>query len=288
MINEQTLNQTLLDFRQRLSGLYPKGEVDGFVRIACYNILHYESVDILLHKDSVLPDFIVDKFHKVADELLKKRPIQYIFRNAYFHGHRFEVNEATLIPRPETEELVDMIVDENRESDLRVLDGGTGSGCIAVSLALALKFADVTAIDLSDAALAVAARNAEALKAKVTFRRQDMLRLTPCGERYDIIVSNPPYIADSEKADMDKNVLAYEPHMALFVPDSDPLRFYRALAVYGTWTLVPGGRLYFEINSRFPAEMTRLLEGMGYTDVEIRKDMQRMPRFAVAKWNKEN
>lgn len=288
MINEQTLNQTLLDFRQRLSGLYPKGEVDGFVRIACYNILHYESVDILLHKDSVLPDFIVDKFHKVADELLKKRPIQYIFRNAYFHGHRFEVNEATLIPRPETEELVDMIVDENRESDLRVLDGGTGSGCIAVSLALALKFADVTAIDLSDAALAVAERNAEALKAKVTFRRQDMLRLTPCGERYDIIVSNPPYIADSEKADMDKNVLAYEPHMALFVPDSDPLRFYRALAVYGTWTLVPGGRLYFEINSRFPAEMTRLLEGMGYTDVEIRKDMQRMPRFAVAKWNKEN
>lgn len=288
MINEQTLNQTLLDFRQRLSGLYPKGEVDGFVRIACYNILHYESVDILLHKDSVLPDFIVDKFHKVADELLKKRPIQYIFRNAYFHGHRFEVNEATLIPRPETEELVDMIVDENRESDLRVLDGGTGSGCIAVSLALALKFADVTAIDLSDAALAVAERNAEALKAKVTFRRQDMLRLTPCGERYDIIVSNPPYIADSEKADMDKNVLAYEPHMALFVPDSDPLRFYRGLAVYGTWTLVPGGRLYFEINSRFPAEMTRLLEGMGYTDVEIRKDMQRMPRFAVAKWNKEN
>lgn len=288
MINEQTLNQTLLDFRQRLSGLYPKGEVDGFVRIACYNILHYESVDILLHKDSVLPDFIVDKFHKVADELLKKRPIQYIFRNAYFHGHRFEVNEATLIPRPETEELVDMIVDENRESDLRVLDGGTGSGCIAVSLALALKFADVTAIDLSDAALAVAERNAEALKAKVTFRRQDMLRLTPCGERYDIIVSNPPYIADSEKADMDKNVLAYEPHMALFVPDSDPLRFYRALAVYGTWTLVPGGRLYFEINSRFPAEMTRLLEGMGYTDVEIRKDMQRMPRFAVAKWKKED
>lgn len=288
MINEQTLNQTLLDFRQRLSGLYPKGEVDGFVRIACYNILHYESVDILLHKDSVLPDFIVDKFHKVADELLKKRPIQYIFRNAYFHGHRFEVNEATLIPRPETEELVDMIVDENRESDLRVLDGGTGSGCIAVSLALALKFADVTAIDLSDAALAVAARNAEALKAKVTFRRQDMLRLTPCGERFDIIVSNPPYIADSEKAEMDENVLAYEPHTALFVPDSDPLRFYRALAVYGTQTLVPGGRLYFEINSRFPKEMTEMLEELGYADVEIRKDMQRMPRFAIAKWKKED
>lgn len=285
---EQTLNQTLLDIRRRLSDLYPKGEVDGFVRIACYNILHYESVDILLHKDSVLPDFIVDKFHKVADELLKKRPIQYIFRNAYFHGHRFEVSEATLIPRPETEELVDMIVDENREADLRVLDGGTGSGCIAVSLALALKFAEVTAVDISAEALAVAERNAAELKAKVTFRRQDMLQLTPCGERFDIIVSNPPYIADSEKADMDKNVLAYEPHMALFVPDSDPLRFYRALAVYGTWTLVPGGRLYFEINSRFPAEMTRLLEGMGYTDVEIRKDMQRMPRFAVAKWNKEN
>lgn len=222
---EQTLNQTLLDIRRRLSDLYPKGEVDGFVRIACYNILHYESVDILLHKDSVLPDFIVDKFHKVADELLKKRPIQYIFRNAYFHGHRFEVSEATLIPRPETEELVDMIVDENQEADLRVLDGGTGSGCIAVSLALALKFAEVTAVDISTEALAVAERNAAELKAKVTFRRQDMLQLTPCGEHFDIIVSNPPYIADSEKAEMDENVLAYEPHTALFVPDSDPLRF---------------------------------------------------------------
>lgn len=285
---EQTLNQTLLDIRRRLSDLYPKGEVDGFVRIACYNILHYESVDILLHKDSVLPDFIVDKFHKVADELLKKRPIQYIFRNAYFHGHRFEVSEATLIPRPETEELVDMIVDENQEADLRVLDGGTGSGCIAVSLALALKFAEVTAVDISAEALAVAERNAAELKAKVTFRRQDMLQLTPCGERFDIIVSNPPYIADSEKAEMDENVLAYEPHTALFVPDSDPLRFYRALAVYGTQTLVPGGRLYFEINSRFPKEMTEMLEELGYTDVEIRKNMQRMPRFAVAKWKKED
>lgn len=285
---EQTLNQTLLDIRRRLSDLYPKGEVDGFVRIACYNILHYESVDILLHKDSVLPDFIVDKFHKVADELLKKRPIQYIFRNAYFHGHRFEVSEATLIPRLETEELVDMIVDENREADLRVLDGGTGSGCIAVSLALALKFAEVTAVDISAEALAVAERNAAELKAKVTFRRQDMLQLTPCGECFDIIVSNPPYIADSEKAEMDENVLAYEPHTALFVPDSDPLRFYRALAVYGTQTLVPGGRLYFEINSRFPKEMTEMLEELGYADVEIRKDMQRMPRFAVAKWKKED
>ena len=285
---EQTLNQTLLDIRRRLSDLYPKGEVDGFVRIACYNILHYESVDILLHKDSVLPDFIVDKFHKVADELLKKRPIQYIFRNAYFHGHRFEVSEVTLIPRPETEELVDMIVDENQEADLRVLDGGTGSGCIAVSVALAVKFAEGTAGDSSAEALAVAERNAAELKAKVTFRRQDMLQLTPCGERFDIIVSNPPYIADSEKAEMDENVLAYEPHTALFVPDSDPLRFYRAHYVYVSETLVPGGRMYIEIIIRFKKEMTEMLEELGYTDVEIRKDMQRMPRFAVAKWKKED
>ena len=175
-----------------------------------------------------------------------------------------------------------MIVDRHEESDLRVLDAGTGSGCIAVSLALALKFSSVTAIDVSEDALKVARRNAESLKAKVEFVRTDILTLKPTENVFDIIVSNPPYIAESERKGMDSNVLDYEPSLALFVPDADPLKFYRALAAYGVIALAPGGCLYFEINSRFPDEMRQMLLSFGYRNIEIILDMQRLPRFVVA------
>lgn len=282
VMDDQIMNQTLSDIRCRLSEKFPKGETDAFIRIIFRHVMGYEPVDILLHKDSVLPGFIVVKIHKVVDELLKNRPIQYIFRQTYFHGHVFEVDSSTLIPRPETEELVDLIVDRHKESDLRVLDAGTGSGCIAVSLALALKFSSVTAIDVSEDALKVARRNAESLKAKVEFVRTDILTLKPTENVFDIIVSNPPYIAESERKGMDLNVLDYEPSLALFVPDADPLKFYRALAAYGVIALVPGGCLYFEINSRFPDEMRQMLLSFGYRNIEIILDMQRLPRFVVA------
>lgn len=281
-MDEQIMNQTIRDIRERLSGKYPKEETDGFIRIIFRNLMHYEPVDILLHKDSALPGFIVGKIHKVVDDLLKNRPIQYIFGQTYFHGHIFKVDESTLIPRPETEELVDLIVGDNKRQDLEVLDAGTGSGCIAVSLALALKFPKVTAVDISEEALRVARGNAEALKAEVDFFCRDMLAMEPEPERYDIIVSNPPYIADSERAGMESNVLDYEPPGALFVPDSDPLRFYRALAVFGQVALRPRGRLYFEINSRFSVEMRGMLQSLGYANVDILNDIYRLPRFAVA------
>ena len=278
-----TIGQAIEQIRERLAPAYPKREIEGFIRIIFRNLMNYETIDILLHKDSALPDFIVEKIDKVVDELLAHCPIQYIFGNTYFHGHRFNVDRSTLIPRPETEELVDMIADENTDSDLSVLDAGTGSGCIAISLALALRFPKVVAIDVSEQALDVARRNAEELHAKVEFLRRDMLTLSGDDGAYDIIVGNPPYIADSERSAMDSNVIDYEPATALFVPDSDPLRFYRALAHFGRTALRSGGKLYFEINSRFPKEMERLLTDMGYGDVEIRDDMQRLPRFAVAK-----
>ncbi len=279
---QQTLEQSIREIKKSLSPAYPQGEIDGFVKIIFRQLLHYDTVDILLRKDTVLPDFIVEKINKVVIELLDRRPIQYIFNNTYFHGHNFYVDGSVLIPRPETEELVDMIIDENKESDLKVLDAGTGSGCIAISLALAMKFPTVDAIDISENALDVARRNAQTLKAKVNFHKCDITDMPAAQNAYDIIVSNPPYIAESEKRQMDKNVLDYEPQTALFVPDNDPLKFYRALSNYGKSALKNGGRIYFEINSRFPDEITELLKHYGYGSIELSRDMQGLWRFARA------
>ena len=285
---EQTVEQAVRTIRTALRPLYPAGEVEGFIRIIFRHLLHYEPVDILLRKDTVLPGFIPDKIDKVVEELKKSRPVQYIFNEARFHGHDFYVDGSVLIPRPETEELVDIIVDENGLSDLSVLDAGTGSGCIAISLALALKFPEVTAVDISEKALAVARRNAAALNARnIDFVCCDMLDMPVEVGKYDIIVSNPPYIAESEKAGMDRNVLDYEPSGALFVPDDDPLRFYKALSRFGADALKPGGRLYFEINSRFPAEIKKMLDAGGYVDVELLRDMQGLWRFARAHKRKD-
>ena len=285
---EQTVEQAVRTIRTALRPLYPAGEVEGFIRIIFRHLLHYEPVDILLRKDTVLPDFIPDKIDKVVEELKKSRPVQYIFNEARFHGHDFYVDESVLIPRPETEELVDIIVDENGLSDLSVLDAGTGSGCIAISLALALKFPEVTTVDVSEKALEVARRNAAALNARnIDFVCRDMLDMPVEVGKYDIIVSNPPYIAESEKAGMDRNVLDYEPSGALFVPDDDPLRFYKALSRFGADALKPGGRLYFEINSRFPAEIKKMLDADGYVDVELLRDMQGLWRFARAHKRKD-
>lgn len=285
MNNEVTLNQAISDIRQRLADKYSRGEIDGFVRIIFRHLMNYESVDILMHKDSILPDFIVEKIGKVIDQLLDDCPIQYIFGTAHFYGYDFGVNEFTLIPRPETEELVDLIVSENKASDLKVMDAGTGSGCIAISLALTLKFADVTAIDVSDGALQRAEQNAKDLKAKVAFKKQDILTLKPVEDSLDIIVSNPPYIIESERDEMESNVLDYEPDTALFVPNDDPLKFYRPLAEYGAVSLKNGGHIYFEINRAFSREIVAMLESLGYKEIDAVRDFYGNYRFVKAtKW----
>ena len=176
-----------------------------------------------------------------------------------------------------------MIVDENNASDLKVLDIGTGSGCIAISLALALKFAQVTAIDISTAAIDVAMENARNNKAQVKFLQADALNLGHLGcEPLDIVVSNPPYVCDSEKVLMEPNVLNYEPHSALFVPDDDPLLFYRAIAQYSLRALKPGGRLYFEINRQFGSETAQMLTELGFDDVVVTRDSFGNNRFVSA------
>ncbi|MDE6467512.1 MAG: peptide chain release factor N(5)-glutamine methyltransferase, partial [Muribaculaceae bacterium] len=190
---------------------------------------------------------------------------------------------SVLIPRPETAGLVALITDRyGCRPDLQVLDIGTGSGCIAISLARALPFCRIDAIDISAAALDIAQRNAAALKAKVNFIQSDILAAEPPRARYDIIVSNPPYIGESEKSDMDSRVLDHEPHGALFVPDNDPLLFYRTIARYGIKALKPGGRLYFEINSLYAVQMRDMLAAEGYSDIDVLRDYRGNYRFATA------
>ena len=251
------------------------------IRVICEDVFNYDPVDVALRQESELPEFAQDKVADIIARLRRHEPLQYIVGSARFHGHKFKVTPAVLIPRPETEQLVDIIVEENTASDLRVLDMGTGSGCIAISLARALKFAQVEALDVSRDALAVARENAATLKAKVRFFESDMLSPQPLA-RYDIIVSNPPYICWSEREAMDRNVKDYEPGQALFVPDSDPLLFYKAIAPYAAQSLERGGRLYLEINQRFGNEVKRLLEDNGFDEVRIIEDSFGKVRFAAA------
>ncbi len=275
------LKEAIEQLRSGLAGVAEPQEVQAMIRIICEDIFNYDQVDVALRQESELPDFAQERVTEIIARLRRHEPLQYIVGSARFHGHRFKVTPAVLIPRPETEQLIDMIIDENSASDLRVLDMGTGSGCIAISLARALKFAQVDALDVSRDALAVARENAAALKVKVRFFESDMLSPQPPAH-YDIIVSNPPYVCWSERESMERNVLDYEPGQALFVPDNDPLLFYKAIAAYATASLERGGRLYLEINQRFGNEIKRLLEGNGFDEVRIIEDSYGKTRFAAA------
>lgn len=277
------LKDNITKIRAALAPLYPKAEIDAFIRIIFEHIMHYSQVDIILHDSDELPDFVCGKIDNIIGRLAKQEPIQYILDDAYFYGMHFHVNRNTLIPRPETEQLIDIIVEQNNADDLNVLDIGTGSGCIAIALARSLKFPAVTAIDISQEAIATARRNASGLKANVKFQVLDILNATkPKSALYDIIVSNPPYISSHERDDMDSNVLDYEPHSALFVPDDNPLLFYRAIAEYGTSALRNGGRLYFEINPLFANDTAKMLTAFGYNSVTLERDYTGKLRFSTA------
>jgi release factor glutamine methyltransferase len=275
------LKEAIEQLRNGLSGIYEAEEMQAMIRIICEDVFNYDQVDVALRQENELPDFAAERVADIITRLQRHEPLQYVVGSARFHGHRFKVTPAVLIPRPETEQLVDLIVDENAASDLRVLDMGTGSGCIAISLARALKFPQIDALDVSRDALAVARENAELMKVKVRFFESDMLSPQPAA-RYDIIVSNPPYICWSERESMERNVLDYEPGQALFVPDNDPLLFYKAIVPYAAQSLERGGRLYLEINRRFGAEVRRLLEENGFTEVRIIEDSYGNTRFAAA------
>ena len=266
------------------SALDPR-EADATARIILEDGGGFSPVAIAADGDRTLEDFTVERLTGMARRVADGgEPVQYVVGVARFYGMDLHVTPDVLIPRPETEGLVDRVVDAARgRSDLRVLDVCTGSGCIAIALARTLPFADVEACDISAAALDVARRNAADTGAKVTFFEADAMNMpAPASPRYDIVVSNPPYIARSEAELMDDRVLLHEPSLARFVPDDDPLRVYRAVAVYAQSALVPGGRLFFEINSLYADATADLLRELGYTDVELDRDMYRRMRYASA------
>lgn len=255
------------------------------VRIIMEHLKGYTTVDLAVKANDEVSDFLSGKVDETVNRLLADEPIQYIFSEASFYGMRFKVTPAVLIPRPETEELVDMIVGQwGKRSDLCVLDACTGSGCIAIALARNLPFSRVDAFDISGEALAIAEENEKKLKTRIGFFKADALNLpAPSRETYDIIVSNPPYIAEHERSSMEPNVLLHEPEKALFVPDSDPLLFYRSISSYALKALKPGGMIYFEINPLFSDRLASEMKAEGWDDVTVNLDMQKHRRFLSAK-----
>ena len=255
-----------------LSGLYPTGELATLTRIITTELLGVSQMTFYLKDDITLTAGQQTLLHNAIERLKKQEPIQYILGYSDFCGLRFKVTPATLIPRPETSELVEWISGEATGHE-SILDIGTGSGCIAVSLAHKLPQSTLSAWDISADALTVAAENSRAHGTNITIAQADILAHRPTDEQFEIIVSNPPYIKEIEKEQMEANVLNWEPHTALFVPTNDPLLFYRTIAQKGVNMLAPGGRLYFEINRAHGKETFEMLAAFGYTNIELRKDI---------------
>lgn len=276
------MNISTTYIRRQLQECYAQQEAGNLSKIVCCEIFGQRVVDYYLGKDITLSAKEEQELESILARLRNFEPIQYIQGEARFLGRTFHVAPGVLIPRQETEELVELMLEEV-PSAARILDIGTGSGCIAISLSKELPEAQVTAWDVSEYALAIATANGKALQASVRFEQRDVLAdVSGMSACYEAIVSNPPYVTEAEKADMERNVLDWEPSLALFVPDSDPLRFYRRIATLGLDMLVSGGKLYFEINRAFGEETVTLLRSLGYRTVRLQKDISHNDRFIIA------
>lgn len=271
---------TYRELWRTLEPLYGNGEaraITDYVLDVCFGL---SKADILCGAVDEMTSEKTAELNKIFGRLTEGEPVQYVLGRAEFSGRWFNVRPSVLIPRPETEELCAWITADSKASGSpKVLDIGTGSGCIAITLQLDIPESKVTAWDISADALDVARENAQLLGANVNFVRQDALNAKPEGE-WDVIVSNPPYICEKEKKDMAVNVLEHEPHTALFVPDTDPLLFYRAITRLAVQTLSKGGRLYFEINPIYADNTCRMMRAEGMTAVELRSDMYGKQRMA--------
>ena len=265
----------------RLTPLYEISEAKAIVRWVLDVRFGLSMADILCDKVNQLSADDQKELETMTQRLEKGEPVQYIIGMADFCGRQFHVAPGVLIPRPETEELCRWITQKNRPSVLSVLDIGTGSGCIAVTLALEMPKAKVTAWDISDETLRIAQKNAQTLGAEVTFEHQDILNVS-LHDKYDLIVSNPPYIQPKERDGMGKNVLDYEPHQALFAPEEEPIIFYQRIGDYAWQSLNPGGALYFELNPLTADEVSDYLQRLGFSEIEIRQDQFGKQRFLKA------
>jgi release factor glutamine methyltransferase len=264
-------------FIQELTPIYDAGEAESFFYLILEEKKQLKRIDLALRPDLEFSQDEIVVWNSILEQLKKEIPIQYLLGKTSFYGLDFEVNESVLIPRPETEELVEWILSNNRISqeskNLKILDIGTGSGCIAISLAKNIPNSEVYAIDVSEKALATAKKNAELNNVNVTFINQNILETKDLLQQFDIIVSNPPYVRNLEKEEIKKNVLDNEPHLALFVEDNDALVFYRKIAELAQKNLSEHGQLFFEINQYLGKEMIDLLEKMNFKNIELRKDI---------------
>jgi len=278
------MNKTITFIRNELRDLYSTGELNSIARRIIEQVCDMPLHRQLLCKDRQLSATEQAQIDAIVARLSRAEPLQYVLGYADFCGMTLAVNRSTLIPRPETEELVRLVISELTVEKPKILDIATGSGCIAVALAVQLNDAEIYATDISDEALATARTNVERYAAKVHFFRSDILNdaLTKL-PALDAIVSNPPYIAESEKDAMHRNVLDYEPHQALFVPDDDPLLFYRRIATLAGERLKRGGRLFLEINPRFADETVCLLRDKGFGEVNLVRDMSNKERMINAR-----
>lgn len=270
---------------RRLTPLYPPREAQAVVRLVLDEAFHLSFTDVVCGAVERLGGADAARLEDIMARLESAEPVQYVLGSAWFCGRRFAVKPGVLIPRPETEWLVGAVGEAARAQKrrpVRILDIGTGSGCIAVSAALGVDGADVEAWDISPQALEVASGNAKRLGAQVRFSLVDALNAPSISSRLDVVVSNPPYVCLSERAQMEPNVLRHEPHTALFVPDADPQLFYRAIGSYALSALRPGGTLLFECNTQYVADTARLLLSQGFAAATVHADCFGKPRFVHA------
>ena len=279
-------------FNKTLKKLYPTSEIDTFLFSLLEEYLNFKRIDVVLKSNfEISPEDLI--LLKSSTKLLEQEiPIQYILGKTEFYGFPFILNEHVLIPRPETEELISSILENvlktrsfhtnANEKQLKILDIGTGSGCIPISLKKSLPFAEITAIDVSNEALTIAKKNALLNKVDINLTQQDILNTTSLNQLYDIIVSNPPYVRESEKKEIKNNVLNNEPHMALFVKDNNPLVFYNKIAELAKNHLTKNGTLFFEINQYLGKETVELIKLKGFNKIQLKKDIFGRDRIIIA------
>lgn len=290
------LAEIKLIYSEQLRNILPPAEIESIFGILAKHFLGYSKIDLIVKKNKIIKDEYIVKFHQALIELERNKPVQYVTGETEFYGLRIKVDERVLIPRPETEELVDWIIRdingmEPANEGLNILDIGTGSGCIAIALRKNIPHSSVTAIDISEKALQVAMENSGLNQADVRFLQTDILKQSAGRDnsglmsKFSVMVSNPPYVTEEDKTKMSKNVLDYEPHGALFVPENKPLMFYDAIGRFALRSLEKNGLLYFEINENFGEQIRKLLSELGFADVEIRKDLSGKDRMVKASKN---
>lgn len=278
-----TINFAFQNLLDSIFDFYERDEAEMIARIVFEDVFDLKPSNIVIDADKDFSFEKNEKLNQIIVRLKNHEPVQYVTGKAFFYGNEFEVNASVLIPRPETEELVQWIVESTSNKKQNILDIGTGSGCIAISIKENFPDADVLATDISSSALKIAKRNSELLKQQIHFAQSDILSLeNPFNSQFDIIVSNPPYISETEKSSLDKNVIAFEPHKALFAIGDDALIFYRRIIEFAKKFLNDGGQLFFEVNQQYGNEVVKLLTENNFKNTELKKDINGNDRMVRA------